>query len=482
MNHERIGQEFSAALEEIDEIVADVRQELVLYQAPHLKDQGIRLCCKILDFISFPLNWYSQTKRKRLLASFNENLSAEYQIHINKIRRISDHIRRGVHLCTAREVRSIFDMVKYHHDSWELYQREKWRMDEKDWEMFHSAKSEHNRGMRENGHQYLVNMSQHFGGLFNGSVGQPMKQILDKEAEDFVNDRAEVSSKNAPVVPVVPSDENILECDIEPGSKATKSREDIEAASEVLNPFFDFDQIAIEGSTINSFVETEAIQHLQHWTEENSPGFLGVFGPASLSYDSTARLLASNYIQAAKALGFPCISYFCVIANENPPLGRLRETVGLVALLYGMIKQVTLHLPRRIVSHAAALDIQKFEMLDGTLRTWEQAVLLFQDLLDLVEPPFLIIAIYGMEVLEHEATNKYLSRLIELLRTIILKQRANKNGGKVFKILFTTCGTSQVLAAQLKEEEIFNLNRGNTSQNPGQAKKGRLSMNYLSYT
>jgi hypothetical protein len=475
VNHEQIGEDFAAALEEIDEIVADVREELALYQADHIKDQSIRLCCRILSFISFPLTWYSQKKRKRLFASFNENLSAEYKTHIQEIRRISDHIRRGVQLCTAREVRSILGLVKYHHNSQELYQRENWRMHNKDWQMFHSAIEEHNRTMQRNGQQFLTNMSQQLGGMFGNNIGQPMKNILDREAEVFVNGKRELPSNRATSTS---SGENTPEPETRSSSPSSTTREDVEKASEILNPFFEFDQIAVTGSDINNFVETEAIQRLQVWTEQNVPGILGIFGPPSLSYDSSARLLASNYVKAAKDIGIPCISYFCSTQTDDPPEGRLRETIGLVSLLYGLIKQLMLFLPIHMDAQASSLMVQQFELLDGTLHTWRETLSLFNTLLGTIEPPYLIIVIHGIELLEHAATNEYIIELVEVFRRITMRHESD---GKIFKILFTTSGLSQVLATELEDEEVSDLNRGGAAHSPGQAKKGRTSMGNISY-
>lgn len=487
MNHERIGQDFSKALEEIDEIVSDVRQELALYQAPHLKDQSIRLCCKILAFLTFPLEWYSQKKRKRLMSSFNENLSSAYETHIQEIRRISQHIQRGVYFCGFRELREVhssLDKIRYLTDSRELYQRENWRMDEKDWEIFHTAKEEHDRGMRNNGQQFLAFMSQQFGDMFGGNIGKPVKQILDREAEKFVTNRREIPPSDdnpARIVSAAQVLQDTQEYKTGPGIEGAETREDVESASEVLNPFLDFDRFLVEGSEVNNFVEAEAVQRLQLWTELNRPAILGVFGPASLSENSSTRLLTSNYVQAAKLSGMPCISYFCAIANETPPPGRLRETMGLVSLLYGMIKQLILYLPLRMVSSASVLDIQQFGRLDGTLRTWEAALTLFDNLLDLVEPPFMLIAIHGLEMLEHEATNKYLGTLLLKLKDRTQGRKSDEPNDTIFKVLLTTCGISHVLANHLEEDDILDLNRGGAAENPGHARKGRMGMNHLSY-
>jgi hypothetical protein len=82
VNHERVGEEFGVALKEIDDIVRSVKQELSLYQDVALLGSSVELCCYIIEFLAFPLRWYTQNRRRRAFASFNDNLSEKYQDQI----------------------------------------------------------------------------------------------------------------------------------------------------------------------------------------------------------------------------------------------------------------------------------------------------------------------------------------------------------------------------------------------------------------
>lgn len=73
-----------------------------------------------------------------------------------------------------------------------------------------------------------------------------------------------------------------------------------------------------------------------------------MFGPLSPLDNDPARMLAISYIQAAKGVGIPCVSYFGSITHDAAPASRTRETVGLVALIYAVSKQLVLYLPQQL--------------------------------------------------------------------------------------------------------------------------------------
>ena len=93
VDHERLGEEFVTALREIGETVRSVKQENALYPNEVSIGLSVQLCCHIIEFVAFPLRWYTQKRRKAFLASFNDNLSDQYQEKITAIRLLSEHIK-----------------------------------------------------------------------------------------------------------------------------------------------------------------------------------------------------------------------------------------------------------------------------------------------------------------------------------------------------------------------------------------------------
>lgn len=477
MNHEKVGEEFVAALKEIDDIVQAVQRELSLFSAPFLLDLSVQLCCQIIKFLAFPLNWYTQKRRNRMLASFNENLSDKYQTQIKEIRRISDNIRRGVHYCSEMEMRGVArrlpELAEYFNGVFISMQRDFHKREEERWGMFHQVIAEQNRRIKDEPQEFFAKMSQLLAGNAESSLGEPIKQILDKGAHDFTTGlreaRLQVRQSPGPITPT--ADRGFSTTELGRQSLLC-TRSEVEQASMKLNPFFDFDNIAPTASDATTFVERAALERLQEWTAQITSSVLGIFGPMSPLDDDPARILAMNYIRAAKGVGIPCVTYFCSISHEPAPAGRTRETVGLVALLYALLKQLVLYLPQRLPPDHEISE-QEVEALDGTLRTWDAGISLLGNLLTLAEAPYLLISIHGLEVLEHEATMPYLSSLLEMFRN---SRRMNPANELKLKVLFTTSGVSQMLWERLNEDEICDISRGSAARRPGRQRKGRRNM------
>lgn len=117
----------------------------------------------------------------------------------------------------------------------------------------------------------------------------------------------------------------------------------------------------------------------------------------------------------------------------------------------------------------------RFNALDGTLCTWSEALTIFRDLIGLVEPCLLLIVIYDIEVLDHNATQDRLGALLEELRAAMLFDNIGRPP-RLLKILFVTSGASHVLCQNLHPNEMYDMNRGSVTLSPGRAKKGRQSM------
>lgn len=445
-------------------------------------DLSVQLCCHIINFLAFPLKWYTQKRRSRLLASFNENLSEQYQGQIKEIRRISDNIRRGVHYCSEAEIkgvaRKVPELVSYFNDVVLSLQRDLQKREEERWGLFQQAIEEQNRRMREEPQDLFAKMSQLLTKKPENELGEPMKQMLDREAYNFAAGIREVPMKDKDHSrPIIPSGDRTTQSIQLNQASVFHSKIEIQEASMILRPFFDFDRISPPSVDENIYIEGEAVQRLQTWTAQTSSSFLGIFGPVSHSDKNTAELLVLNYIRAAKGAGIPCVSYFCTITHESPPPGRTRETVGLVALLYGLLTQLILHLPLQL-PETPIIEREKVEALDGTLRTWHIALPFFRNLLTLIEPPYLLIAIHGLELLEHEATAPYLESFLDALRQ---SNRMDTRDGPRLKVLIATSGMSQTLGERLREEEICDISRGSAARKPGQARKGRQNMGEVDF-
>ena len=477
VNHERVGEEFATALREIDDIVRSVKQELSLY--PNVVSIGlsVELCGYIIEFVAFPLRWYTQKRRKAFFASFNDNLSDQYQNRITEIRRLSEHIKRDMYLRSAADMKDVSRMMPeiYSHlrEQTMLYQRfVSWAEEQSD--MYTKLTEQQSRMLVETPEDTLAKLSDMVVARINDGVGKYVKQILHTEAQQFVasrngmmmSDKVRSEDSGAPAIARTTGQSSHP-----PGPEERfRKRAEVIAASKALDIYFDIGQIDPDVSHEMEFVEGDAAQRLQVWTSRTASSILAILGPMAVSDEDTARLLTSNFVRAAKEAGIPCVSYFCATTHRPPPKPRTRETVGLTQLMYGLLKQLVIHLPAELPSDPV-ISLRRFEDLDGTLRTWPQALALFADLISATATPYLLIAIHGLEQIEDKTTVPRLRLLMRDLRQLVTDQGGSV--GPKLKVLFATSGMSEVLGEELDDEEICDISRGGAARRPGQSGPGR---------
>ncbi|KAF2827232.1 hypothetical protein CC86DRAFT_466043 [Ophiobolus disseminans] len=472
VNHEEVGEHFATARNDIDTAVAEAQRELKSSPDPFLLDLGIQMCCKILEFVTFFFSWYTKKGSRRLLASFNENLSKDYKPYLEDTQKILDFMRWGYQLCVGKA--QMAKVEQYHAEVKSFQQQQSWSRNEEQWTFLNQVHETHNLLMHEKMHQILANIPQLMN-MPNQQSGKGIRQILSREAEKFVADRNEYQGANNTMslkLNVIDSPERVGASSI---SSVLRTKRAVDEASRVLDPFFDYGHMRSEALNLDCFIEADVVQTLQTWNSQTKSSILGIFGPATISQDCSTMLMTIKYVEAARAAGVPCVSYFCERSAKPPPAGRAPQTIGAVALLYALIKQLVLHLPLGMLE-PAAITKDRFDELDGTLKAWPSALTIFRDLLKLAEPFLLLIVIYGIEMLDYEATQGRLVALIEELRAAMVVEEGAHSQKRLLKVLFATSGFSEVLKTSLKTDEICDMNRGSAAHSPGQSRKGRQSM------
>lgn len=235
-------------------------------------------------------------------------------------------------------------------------------------------------------------------------------------------------------------------------------RTEVQYNSKDLDDYFDSSQVMIRPASSSFFFTEESVAaRLREWTSgESGPNIVNLAGPNDLREESSTSLVAAQLCCLLREAKFPVVSFFCSLSHEEPPEGRCRETVGLVALIYALIRQLTELIPVNFKEPEPQLGANRFEELDGTLRSWSQALAIFADLLDFADQPVLFIIIDGLQWLDdhtHRSTDKYLEEFISLLQ-----DRANlesERNHRSLKVLFTTNGLSEALAATLDDDNLF---------------------------
>jgi hypothetical protein len=482
VNHEHVGEEFTGALKEIDDIVAAVNRQLSRYSPPFVIDLSVQLCCHIIKFLGFPLRWYTQNPRKRMIASFNENLSREYQSRIVELRRLSENITRAVQHCFEMDVKGFIsdfpDFRRVFDDMLLSLARDGQRRDEENWAMLNKIEEERVRRAEEQSKSYFITMAQMFLPNARDGIENPIAEMMHGEAQQFTARMLTAPEYSGDRIDGKDSPRRKKEAPVIRGVAALCSRADIEAASHILFLNFERQRINPQDPEGEFFVEGDVAQRLQMWTANASSAILGVIGPRTFSLGDPTRLLVSSYIRAARGAGIPCISYFCTLSHESPPEGRTRETVELVGFLYALLQQLILYLPSQLPLTSVRYE-ERLEALDGTLRTWTAALSLFGDFVRSVATPYLLVAIHGWELLESRTTEPLLENLLSVLRK--LAEEEEKVETKL-KVLFTTSGGSRTLGEGLRASEICDISRGSAGRRPGGSGKGRQRLGSLEFS
>ena len=463
VNHEHVGEEFAAALKEIDDIVRIVRKELSLCHDIDVTGWAIELCCHIIEFLASPLQWYTQNSAKRLRDSLNEHLAEKYTERIKHIRQLSKLIKRSLNLQTAKRIHGIEEVLPslstMLQEARVHYQKYYPWTDELPANQM-SALEQHRKALLSNQDELFLKMSQ----LLEHKVGVLFRPLANGEVSRFFEERA--TNMSGPVIRVQQDCYQSFGSRPHSGQLFGTGRE-VMAASEALDAYFDLDQLKPEVLIENIFIEGKVARILQSWTADKSATVLGIVGPATAPNRDPTRMLIANYIRAAENAGILCISYFCNITHEDPPVGRSRETVGLAQLMYALLKQLVGYLPAHL-PHGHSLGQDRFDALDGTLRTWPEALTLFEELIAMAAPPYLLFAIHGIEQLEDIHTSEPLESLMATLRRLLEEEK-----GPRLKVLFATCGQSQVLGQCLHGNEICDISQGSTARRPGKSGRGR---------
>lgn len=164
--------------------------------------------------------------------------------------------------------------------------------------------------------------------------------------------------------------------------------------------------------------------------------------------ENILRRSSAGYASLAREASVPVVSYFVELSHEEPPANRTRETVELTALICALIRQVVDLLPAQFES-SARMDQERFAELDGKLRTWDQAVEIFADLVQCVQMPIVLFVIDGLNFVEDDFLERKIEKLVNCFEDL------TRIEDKVIKIMFTTAGLSGALSRRLRDGDMF---------------------------
>ena len=227
-------------------------------------------------------------------------------------------------------------------------------------------------------------------------------------------------------------------------------------------------------------ISTAIFSRLESWISATQSERLCVAGPSENRYPSKLSTMAASVLRLLSQADPLVIFYFCELPRkEDLEQGETRETGGLLSLLYSLICQLIYKFESTIESEKD-LSQSRFESLDGTMKTWSEALHLFRDLVTL-SSPYIICLIDGIERLDYRDGETGFEELLDIMETIMKNDENEEEGAesRVFKLLFTTAGKSGTLLRNLSRQEMLIEDERRGSFDLGRCAPGRRALGGL---
>ena len=245
---------------------------------------------------------------------------------------------------------------------------------------------------------------------------------------------------------------------VDEGKLKVHRNDDIKLWSSRFEEYFDREHILPLVQPQNPLLADAAfVSRLRVFTLEKKSQIL--YAHAEYQEENSDRLHQSSaqYVALCRSSKIPVVSHFCRLSHEDPPSYRTRETVELTALMYSMIRQIIEIMPPDLQNTTSTFNEDRFNILDGTLRTWEEALDLFSDLVRHVNLPVLVFVIDRINVLELGSDQNIDQKLRALINRLQLLQEPVTGHGQTYKMLLTTAGLSPSLCKMLETQEMVNI-------------------------
>lgn len=233
-------------------------------------------------------------------------------------------------------------------------------------------------------------------------------------------------------------------------------------ASQSLQAFYERDRFRLKPVGAEaSIIPPDEVMSLSNWlkTPSSTSSFLWLRADeANLSQDreNPLSMIAAKLIDAVRRASLVgggklyLVSYFCrtrrgEILREGNPNKQAQKAVSLtyavLTQLLDIIRQMSALDAEMRFGNALGLEPENILALDGSMRTWEQAMELLKGVVLLV-PPGTLCVIDALHCLDHRETESYLRQLVCILRS------------STMKVLFTTSGRCAALAKEMTRGEI----------------------------
>ncbi|KAI0437533.1 hypothetical protein F4803DRAFT_538430 [Xylaria telfairii] len=448
--HVKITEAFAEGISDINDAVK-IKHVSHIYDTPALRQLTMRLYAHIFSYLSKCLAWWTSRSRTRFLKSFNENILDIFEADRRQVKKVAHLMTEQIQRYISADVRAskllseeINDNVNYLIELEESAREQSRMRDAVQAELIENiVHSKIERGTRdvERCLQNVVgNIYERLRGEF---VGAKTRSLLTQQSSLEDRDGHDSLQLN---MQLEDSQEII----------SLKSGYDIRLKSRHLEDFFNWEHVyPFDEPPLLAPADPRFVSRLNAFTAKTKSQILYVCRRYLGETSDPLQMSAAVYISLARKAEIPVISYFCRLSHDEPPSGRTRETIELSALICSMIRQLVNILPGQLAPGAPIFSLQQLSGIDGTLRTWEEALSVLQDLVVCVRLPLLLFVLDSLSLLEWDFDGVIGSKLKTLVSCLKNMVETSKKEGRIVKVLLTTAGLSGVLCQELNEEDVL---------------------------
>ncbi|KAH6977601.1 hypothetical protein BKA56DRAFT_588497 [Ilyonectria sp. MPI-CAGE-AT-0026] len=434
VNHETIVENFAKALDDITDLIEDCKQDLTLFPHDEMTSLVVDLYTCIFQFLGRCLEWLMRPRHKRAADSFNEHLAELLQKDILEVKEKAHRIRLHATQCGLADGRVTRHHVEGMNEEMRRLREDNVRMGLRVEEMGDEVR---------NSHRQLAQLLQ--------------SNLLLPQAADFLDDRRLSIEARQLRLSWHSRASSIFSIEDVTNEGSIHSGNMLEKVHQTLDMSFNKERVKLTAEGFHaSSISPQMLQRLIEWLQdETEPStFIWLKGLTTLAedHDNAMSMLAAKFIEMSGEIKLrsgkpmPLISYFCSISRQSPREGNpTREAEGAVALVYALLRQLFTEI---YCSNSRDSEMQAFlskleyriSSLDGTIRTWDEALSALSGAAELV-PVGMLSVIDGIHWLDGRDTEKLLCGLLQCLRKSKLK------------VMFTTSAMSGVLLEELTPEE-----------------------------
>ncbi|KAF2136426.1 uncharacterized protein K452DRAFT_362533 [Aplosporella prunicola CBS 121167] len=453
-NYEVISESFAQAMTEINDSVTTVYEEVLAYkdeiQIQHLV---IRLYCQIFTFLIKAMEWYTDKWYKRAQRSLNENLYSQYQTILQEIRRLAEMIHKrtvnrkladlaAAEVTTQEELKFLISLQQHDRNNNMMRQ-------EGYFERLSVAIRNEFKDLIQEKRDVVQENIMHGLELKSKTAMYIAGATITKHLENGVTAWSSLPTSPIPICDE-PTDFNDNEAlKNSPHLAYTKQEVMLHAAS--LADYFDDTKVSpfFPSDEAPAFLaDPNIVYRLRSHTVSSTSVILHICGVPELAEETQSARIASRYATATRKVGIAVVSYFCTLSRDEVPTGRTAETIELVSLMYALIRQLVELLPEKEAGERRFGDgfgVERFARLDGTLLTWNDALQLLEDLLEVNDEPLLYFVISDLNVLDDVSRHSTTNALRDLILLLQKQAQMERMDRRTIKLLFMTAGESAAL-------------------------------------